>query len=203
MQRQEIPDFGHDTVEAVQRYFRYYPDQCCRCRASVGDAPASTTLRLFCEVTNPTRASVVGVERMPGSLTALFDRYLKQAAERISSWHPAPGGIMSKTCAPCSTRLGWLSGTRRIGASISRHSDAASEMTHAPGTRDLVRALEQDGVLLRVSGDTFARNHVAIVYDSLAGHIVAASLLTRHGQSGLESLLRDSGYYQRVRRATT
>jgi len=43
---------------------------------------------LFCEVTNPKRQNVVGIEAMPQSLTALFEKYLEQAADRVAQLAP-------------------------------------------------------------------------------------------------------------------
>jgi len=55
----------------------------------------------------------------------------------------------------------------------------------------LVRALEQDGVLLRVSDDMMDGNRVSVVYDALAGHLVANALLVTHGRGGFVDWLNN------------
>ncbi len=84
----EIPDFGHDTVQAIRKYSAHYRINFADAELPIGLLRHPLTLRLFCEVTNLRRETVVGVEAMPGSLTALFDAYLKQATERIAELSP-------------------------------------------------------------------------------------------------------------------
>jgi hypothetical protein len=74
------------------------------------------TLRLFCEVTNPKREKVVGIDAMPGSLTALFDRYLDQVGERIAELalpeHSATTRMMSGRAMTTIANMLWGSCAR-------------------------------------------------------------------------------------------
>jgi hypothetical protein len=185
----EIPDFGHDTREAVWRYFNHY-----RIDAGDSDLPWDLlshplTLRLFCEVTNPTREQVVGIEAMPGSLTGLFDRYLEQSAKRIADLAPRTWRYYEQDVRTALHEIGaalWRERSRLLDfATLRRRLDDDGR----PWDQSLVRALEQDGVLLRVPGDSPTSQYVMVVYDMLAGHLIANSLLAEHGRSGLEELL--------------
>lgn len=73
--RVKIPGYEDETVEAIREHFRYYKIEVTDDPIPLGLLKHPLTLRLFCEVTNPTRQQLVGASAMPGSLTALFDRY--------------------------------------------------------------------------------------------------------------------------------
>jgi hypothetical protein len=189
----EIPDFGHDIFKAVRRYFAHY-------RIDVADADLPLELlrhplilRLFCEVTNFKRERVVGVEATPGSLTALFDRYLEQAAARIMELAPRTQRYYVPEVRAALHEVGaalWEENARSLDRAALRRrlSDDIR-----PWDKSLVRALEQEGILLRIPGDTADGDHVTVVYDALAGHIVADTFL-RHGPSGLEERLKDYAF---------
>src|SRR5262249_19861390 len=58
-----------------------------------------------------------------------------------------------------------------------------------PWDQSLVRALEHEGVLLRMPSNG---NGVYVpVYDLLGGHIIATALLAKHGQLGFEAWIRE------------
>lgn len=189
--RLEIPDFEDDTIEAVRRYFRHYLID-----AADADVPLELlrhplTLRMFCEVTNPERRRVVGVEAMPASLTGLFDRYLEQVAERIQELAPRTRRYYESDVRTALNVVGlalWEEKARSLDMAWLRR-----RLGDDTGLWDtsIVRALENDGVLLRVPGDRPSAGHVAVVYDALAGHLVADALLGEFGGRGFEDWLRE------------
>ncbi|MBC7077694.1 MAG: hypothetical protein H5T92_05235, partial [Synergistales bacterium] len=187
----EIPDFDHDTIGAIRRYFEYYRIDPADAELPLGLLSHPLTLLLFCEVTNPTREQVVGIEAMPGSLTALFDHYLKQAAERIAELAPRTRRYYEQDVRTALYEIGialWEGKTRSLELSALRRRLGDDGR---PLNESLVRALEENGVLLRIPGDTPATTHVTVVYDALAGHLVADAVLARHGRTGLEEWLKD------------
>jgi hypothetical protein len=141
----EIPGFDHDTIEAIRRYFRYYRINPADAELPLDLLSHPLTLRLFCEVTNPKRERVVGIEAMPGSLTALFDRYLEQVAQRIAELAPALVATMARMCGLRSTRSDLPSGKGKPGASTWRSYGAASAMRHDRGMRALSGLLSRTG----------------------------------------------------------
>lgn len=191
VERLEIPDFENDAIEAVQRYFSYY-------RIDPQDAELPwdllrhpLTLRMFCEVTNPERKQTVGVEAMPGSLTALFDRYLEQVAERITELAPRSQRYYESDVRTAINEIGlalWEKKTTSLEIVELRRrlGDEAR-----PWDQSIVRALEQDGVLLRIPGERPSASHVAVVFDALAGHLVADALLGEFGGRGFEDWIKD------------
>lgn len=187
--RLEINDYGEETIEAIREHFRYW-----KIDATDATLPGflrhPLTLRLFCEVTNATRQQVVGVGAMPGSLTSLFERYLEQVGVRVVELAPRTHRFYAQdvnaAIATIAKKL-WESRARSIelGELRSMLGDA-----QRPWDQSLVRALEHEGVLLRMpsnGSDTFVP-----VYDLLGGHIIANALLAKHGQSSFESWLKDS-----------
>jgi hypothetical protein len=187
--RLEIPDFGGDTEEAIRRYFANY-----RIDAADADFPweylkTPLTLRLFCEVTNPTRASVAGVERIPRSLTALFDCYLGQAAARIAELAPRTRRYYEADIRAAIAEIGGALWDQKASSLDLMAIRRQLGDEHRPWNESLIRALEEDGVLLRYPGEHRAGSHVAIVYDSLAGHVVADALLDRYGREKLKEWL--------------
>lgn len=184
----EIEDYGEETIEAVQEHFRYW-----KIDASDALLPGflrhPLTLRLFCEVTNPTRQQVVGVNAMPGSLTALFERYLGQAGYRIvklaSRAHRFYAQDVNAAISMIANRM-WESRSRAIEFSELRNLLGDAQR---PWDQSLVRALEHEGVLLRMPSN--GNDAFVPVYDLLGGHIIANALLARHGQLSFESWIKD------------
>ena len=86
--RVAINGFGDDLDDALDKYFEYYLIDPRDAELPVGLLAHPLTLKLFCQVVNPSRKRVVGVEALPGSLTGLFDRFLEQSRDRISELSP-------------------------------------------------------------------------------------------------------------------
>lgn len=187
--RVEIKDYGEETIEAVHEHFRYW-----KIDATDASLPGflrhPLTLRLFCEVTNPTRQQVVGVNAMPGSLTALFERYLAQVGSRVvelaSRAHRFYAQDVNAAISIIANKM-WESRTRAIEFGELRNLLGDAQR---PWDQSLVRALEHEGVLLRMpsnGNDTFVP-----VYDLLGGHIIANALLAKHGQPSFENWIKES-----------
>jgi hypothetical protein len=189
--RLDIPGFGHDTIQAIRRYFTHF-----RINAADAELPFELlshplTLRLFCEVTNPKREREVGIEAMPGSLTGLFERYLDQAAERIAELAPRTRRYRQQDVRNALDQIGWAlweEKGRRLDLTALRHRLGEDGCVW---DESIVRALEQDGILLREPGEPPNGSRVAGVFDALSGHLVANAVLTRFGRIGLVPWLKD------------
>jgi hypothetical protein len=191
VKRLEIPGFDHDTIKAIRRYFAYYRINPADAELPLWLLNHPLTLRLFCEVTNPTREHFVGIEAMPSSLTDLFDRYLEQAAERIAELAPHTRRYYTQDVRAALGEIGealWEKNARGLDLMALRCRLGDDER---PWNESIVRALEQDGVLLREPGDPPAAARVMVVYDELAGHLVADAVLRRHGYAGLGKWLHE------------
>jgi hypothetical protein len=185
--RVEINVYGADAVDAIREHFRYWKID--RTDASLpGFLRHPLTLRLFCEVTNPTRQKVVGVDAMPGSLTALFDRYLEQVGDRVAELAPRTHRYYAQdvrtALATIANKL-WDSQARSIDIDELRQVLGDAQR---PWDQSLVRALEHEGILLRMPSN--GSGAYVPVYDQLGGHLIATALLAKHGQLGFETWIR-------------
>lgn len=186
--RVEFKDYGEETIEAVRKHFHYWKIDATDALLP-GFLRHPLTLRLFCEVTNPTRQQVVGVNAMPGSLTALFERYLEQVGVRVVELAPRTHRLYAQdvnaAIATIANKL-WESRGRSIELTELRNLLGDAQR---PWDQSLVRALEHEGVLLRMpsnGSDTFVP-----VYDLLGGHIIANALLAKYGQSTFETWIKE------------
>lgn len=187
--RVEIHDYGDATLDAVLAHFRHW-----RIDATDAYLPSflrhPLTLRLFCEVTNPARQQLVGVGAMPGSLTVLFERYLEQVGVRVVDLAPRTHRFYAQdvnaAISVFANRL-WASRARSVGLDELRTLLGDAQR---PWDQSIVRALEHEGVLLRMPssvGDTLVP-----VYDMLGGHIIANALLAQHGQVAFEAWVMEA-----------
>ncbi|EUA27791.1 MULTISPECIES: hypothetical protein [Mycobacterium] len=176
-----------DIDEAIDRYFAHY-------KIDPGDAELPRelfnrplSLKIYCGVANPDREQPVGIERLPESLTGMFDEYLRVAGHRIydlnSNIHP----------------LDVLQGLDALGEELwtTRARHVSQQRAHelfkdnSGWQNSLLAALEYEVVVLRQPGATGGMD-VSLVYDLLAGHVIAASLLRKHGAAISELLSKDS-----------
>lgn len=191
IERLEIPGFGHDIVSAVRRYFQYYLIDPSDAELPWELLEHPLTLRMFCEVTNSKREEKVGVESMPGSLTSLFERYLDQVAERIAQLSPRSWRYYESDVRTALSKIGlclWEAKVRSLDLEELRQNLRDDRCSW---DQSIVRALEQEGILLRVSGHHLGPNHITVVYDALAGHLIADALLGKYSGHHFESWLRD------------
>ena len=187
--RLDIPDFGGDADDAIALYFRHFLINPEDAELPYDLLARPLYLRMFCEVTNPDRKREVGVEAMPGTLTALFERYLEGSAVRIAELSPPTNRYYAHDVRSAIARIGtslWEKHSRSLLLSELR---VLLGDENRPWNFSLVRALEQHSILLRVRGHTLDEPRVGIVYDALAGHLIADSLLAQHGSAELPSWL--------------
>lgn len=189
VERVVIPDFGEDAMNAIKRYFAHYRIDPADLELPLGLLRHPLSLRLFCEVANPNRDRVVGVDTLPRTLTAVFDRYLEQAADRIAKLSPRAHRIFGQDVRSALDKIGavlWEQKRRTIDVTELRSllGDEAR-----PWDQSIVRALEHEGVLMRVPGGGTSGSHVTVAFDLLAGNLIADALLTRHGRAGLQTWL--------------
>ncbi|WP_426732939.1 NACHT domain-containing protein [Myxococcus faecalis] len=189
-QRVEIQGYGDEVIDAIREHFRYYKIEAADVAIPLGLLRHPLTLRLFCEVTNPTREKAVGVDAMPGSLTALFDRYLDQVGERLSVLAPRTQRYFAqdvrRALGVVASAL-WENRARSLDIDELRR---ALGDERRPWDQSLVRALEHEGVLLRMPSD--GNGAYVPVYDRLGGHIITTTLLSQRGEVGFESWIRDA-----------
>lgn len=187
-----MPGFGEDRYDAILKYFKHYRINFQDAELPIGLLAHPLTLRLFCEVTNPTRQQDVGIEAMPGSLSAIFERYLEKAGERIEELAPHSLRYFQPDVRNALYEVGellWNEKARSLDMEALRVILGDQQRTW---DRSIVRALEQEGVLIKVPGEPPNGPRIAVVYDQLGGHLIANALLTKHGRTGVPSWLQES-----------
>ena len=187
VERVQIEDFGEDSLDAVVRYFSHYKIAFSDTELPLELLKHPLTLRLFCEVTNPKRERTVGIEAAPGSLSALFDRYLEQAAQRIVDLAPHARKFEKSEVARALDEIGvalWSEKTRTLDVDTLRR--ALGEQSRQ-WTESIVSALEHEGVILRYPAEPPGGERLAVSFDLLAGHVAATAILARRNGSELDA----------------
>ncbi|MGJ5068871.1 NACHT domain-containing protein [Bradyrhizobium oligotrophicum] len=192
IKRLEIPGFDDDLSAAVRAYFAYYKIDAADAELPVELLNHPLTLRIFCEVTNPDRKHRADVTAIPGSLAVLFERYLEQVANRISELSPTTCRLFPADVAAALNKIGqnlWTEHRRDIGMNELRQllGDEGRQWDHS-----LVAALEHEGVLFREPGDQPGPGNMSVVFDALAGHVIADALLAEFSGEKFDAWLASS-----------
>ncbi len=191
METLEMSGFENYTLEAINRYFQYYCIDPTRVHLPYRLLRHPLRLRMFCEVTNPRREHAVRIESIPNSLTALFVCHLNQVAERIQQLAPQNARHQAFEISDAINRIGlalWDNNTRVLDMQEVRDIIGDSDR---PWSDSVVRALEDNGVLIRGKDDQSGPRDIAVVSDSLAGHVVADALLKKYRGDCFESWFQD------------
>ena len=188
-----IPDFGVDALEAIRRYFRHYRINTTDFEFPLEFLSHPLTLFLFCEVANPKREQDVGVENMPASLTALFERYLEQVAERIAELAPSAHRFYQHDVSDALYQIGaalWEEKARSLDLESLKKRLKDDSRTW---DQSMVRALEQEGVLLREPPRrSQSGQRITAAYDALGGHLCAKAIMQDRGGLGFEAWAKEA-----------
>lgn len=169
--------FDMDRQVALDTYFRHYRIDATDVELPLEFLQHPLTLRIYCEVANPTRAQLVGVEALPNSLTALFDEHFKRVAARIADLAPSTHRIHQDEVQEALLKIAghlWEHNARSM-----EFQEARSAINQgAPWDQSMLCALESADVLIRTS-QAAEDQGVAFPYDLMAGHLQARYLLTK------------------------
>ncbi|MDD1012202.1 hypothetical protein [Pseudomonas rubra] len=169
--------FQEDPQTAIDKYFEYYKIDATDADLPIEFLQHPLTLRIFCEVANPRRQHVVGVEALPSSLASLFEAHFNKVAERVAELAPMAHRIYQDEVQEA---LLTIAGLLWEGNARSVEFKAARTAVHDTGRWDvsIIRALESEGVLVRTTSVEGGQG-IAFSYDLMAGHMMARSLLAR------------------------
>lgn len=185
----DLPGFEGHERRVFHAYFNHYQIDAADVWLPWELLRHPLTLRLFCEVTNPERKKKVGVEAMPSSLTALFEKYLQQCAQRIFELSPSHHRFYPYDVTKALDKIGAMFWEKRSRVLEMDALRAALNDEARPWDQSLVRALEQEGVLIKV-GTSRGGPLLAPAYDALAGHIIAEAIVAQLGQASLSAWLQ-------------
>ncbi|MCQ4299784.1 hypothetical protein NAV11_07655 [Pseudomonas songnenensis] len=169
--------FLEDPQTAIDKYFEYYKIDATDADLPIEFLQHPLTLRIFCEVANPRRQHIVGVEALPSSLASLFEAYFNKVAERVAQLSPTAHRIYQDEVQDA---LLTIAGLLWEGNARSVEFKAARTAVQDVGRWDVsvIRALESEGVLVRTTSEEGGQG-IAFSYDLMAGHMMARHLLAR------------------------
>ncbi|GAA1435938.1 hypothetical protein GCM10009641_33360 [Mycobacterium cookii] len=197
-----LDGFGEDVEEAVARYFDHFNIDAGGVDLPLERFDHPIALRIFCAVMNPNREPRVRLIGRAHSLNAMFDGYLDDVANRIET-------LTSSRIGATDVR----SALRALGVEMwNTNSREVSEIrakqlfgdTQRRWDETILNALQGEGVLIRQTAQELDEEQdgletpeaphgqeglvVAVVYDLLAGHIVASAMAEAGGASFATSL---------------
>ena len=180
VRRIESEGFGGDVDDAISKYFSYFKINDRDVEIPVEFLQHPLNLRIFCEVTNPKRESIINVDYVPASLTLLFEKYVSNICERITQMTNLSYRFNVDEVGSAIYKFGlqlWESKKRWVDEDIYRAD--VFDNTRSWDT-SIVNLLSQEGIIFRNPGVEPGEYMITPVYDALGGYIVANSLLTKY-----------------------
>ncbi len=178
---EEFPQIEHngfqeDPQTAIDKYLKYYKIDATDADLPIEFLQHPLSLRIFCEVANPGRQHLVGVEALPSSLASLFEAHFDKIAARIAELIPAAHRIYQEEVQDALLTIAgilWERNERSVQFQAAR--TAVGDL----GSWDasIIRALESEGVLVRTTRESV--QGIAFSYDLMAGHMMARYLLAK------------------------
>lgn len=182
-----LSGFATVTDEAVAQYFHHFKISLPRFRVTRFRFSHPLFLRIFCEATNPDRLLMKHPEDVPTSLVDVFHRYRDTVVARVAN---APGTVRREV-RDVHRALDSLALTLWETRRASIPYDDLRSLIHDDGqdwTLSLARALVDGGILRR---DPHEPQLTAILYDSLAGFLVADALVRTKTADEFEAWITD------------
>lgn len=169
--------FQEDPQTAIDKYFEYYKIDATDADLPIEFLQHPLTLRIFCEVANPRRQHIVGVEALPSSLASLFEEHFNRVAARVAELSPMAHRIYQDEVQDALLKI---AGLLWDGNARSLEFQAARTAVGDMGRWDasIIRALESEGVLVRTTSEDGGQG-IAFSYDLMAGHMMARHLLAK------------------------
>lgn len=174
--RVEHKGFQEDPQTAIDKYFEYYKIDATDADLPIEFLQHPLTLKIFCEVANPSRQHLVGVEALPNSLASLFEAYFDKVAEQVFVLLPTAHRIYQDEVQEA---LLTIAGLLWEGNARSVEFQSARKAVRDHGWDvSVIRALESEGVLVRTTFEADGQG-IAFSYDLMAGHMIARHLLAK------------------------
>jgi hypothetical protein len=185
-----LPGFEEELEEAIDRYFTYYKIERGEARLPLRLLRQPLLLWMFCEVANPRppeERRPVPLSALPASPVALFEAFRDESIKRIATEllgcaiSDVAGGLDRVSLAL------WERNVREIP-----FDELRDMIDREPDwNRSIARALEDEGVLMREPAPTWERQPSGILFDALAGFLIADAIVRDMGARGIEVWLAD------------
>ena len=188
-----LQGFEFNATEALSKYFEFFKIDAMDAHLPTEQLQSPLFLRLFCQSINPERKETVGVEKIPGSLTAVFEEYRKGVVSRTAEKLKMAEQDVESALGKVAMEL-WEKDARSM--EFDRMRELVGDDPRA-WQNSLARQLEEEGVLSREPyprkrlpsvGALEEENQVsAILYDAFAGFLIADSVLQQEGISSFKT----------------
>lgn len=180
VRRIESEGFGGNVDDAISKYFSYFKINAKDAEIPVEFLQHPLNLRIFCEVTNSKRESIINVDYVPASLTLLFEKYVSNVCERIAQMTNLTYRFNVDEIGAAIYKFGlqlWESKNRWVDEATYR---AEVSDNNRSWDSSVVNLLSQEGIIFRNPGTEPGKYMITAVYDALGGYIAANSLLTKY-----------------------
>lgn len=171
----ELNGFVDDPIAAIHCYFEYYKIDALDADIPIELLTHPLTLRLYCESANSERRIVVGVEALPRSQVAIFEKYFEKAIDHIVDLSPSNQRLYHEDIEDTLLKIAevlWTENRRTLDFNQAR--SIANEVVRSGSS--LIKSLESEGVLLRYRSQN-GNHEIGFSYDLMAGFKIAEYLL--------------------------
>lgn len=171
----ELNGFVDDPIAAIHSYFEYYKIDALDADIPIELLAHPLTLRLYCEAANSERRIVVGVEALPRSQVAIFEKYFEKAIDRIVDLSPSNQRLYHEDIEDTLLKIAevlWTENRRTLDFRQARN--VANDIVDWGSS--LIKSLESEGVLLRYRSQN-GNHEIGFSYDLMAGFKIAEYLL--------------------------
>ncbi len=181
--------------EAIHRYFKHYKIDRGSARVDLWLLGDPLFLRLFCEAVNGDREHWVGSESIPDDLVAVYELFRTRMSRRIADQLGLRPEFVAAKLAAVAAAL-W---ERRARDLPFEEVQEIVDEREWEWDRSLVRALAQEGIISRTAQESWENSSTSILFDRLAGFLIADSLLSARLPADAETLLGSTGLWSALR----
>lgn len=190
----KLNGFGDNPIEAIHSYFEYYKIDALDADIPIELLTHPLTLRLYCEAANSERRIVVGVEALPRSQVAIFEKYFKNAIDRIVALSSSNQRLYHEDIEDALLNIAevlWKENRRTLEF---RHARRIANDIVDWGS-SLIKSLESEGVLLRYRSEN-GNQEIGFSYDLMAGFKISEYLLKGDFNSWISENIDEIKYNQ-------
>jgi hypothetical protein len=171
----ELNGFVDDPIAAIHRYFEHYKIDALDADIPIELLTHPLTLRLYCEAANSERRVAVGVEALPRSQVAIFEKYFEKAIDRIVDLSPSNQRLFHEDIEDTLLKIAevlWTENRRTLDYNQAR--GIANEVVRSGS--GLIKCLESEGILLKYRSQN-GNHEIGFSYDLMAGFKISEYLL--------------------------
>lgn len=174
--KENVRGFEGLTWNAIDIYFKYYKIKLDNRSNAIGYFKHPLHLKLFCEIKNPNRDKEINVSFQNEDLFEVFDEYIKNSNENITSSLASLDTNYDKNFTENKllelSKYIWIKKTRGIPLSANLL------------TRDELKVFESENLLIfRDWNKQSNKEEIQFTYDLLGGYFVSKCLINEYGES--------------------